>query len=187
MECLHNNHIHRCMCWKCEGHASHEPMQPTNKYLRSSLVHKVSNNMTHLSFSRKIQMHNNMTRLSIIVVLWNRFTHCKMTNDCSTMFLCHDWVTPSRICLLWFILTSPMSSTYLLSRYVWILWAPFLSLVWMLKHDARSGCRVYIGDLTHGRFPWILDFIHGLVMQVLSITIGYVTCSYSIVVNLFSW
>ena len=42
--------------WRCEGPASHVPMQPSNKHLRISYVHKVNNNRstcypcrTHLS------------------------------------------------------------------------------------------------------------------------------------------
>ena len=80
---------------KCEGLASHVPMQPTNRHLRISYVHEVNNSKTQLlSMSHTFmfyQMHINISKCN---------THCKMTNGCSNMFLSHDWVTPSRILLL---------------------------------------------------------------------------------------
>jgi hypothetical protein len=80
---------------KCEGRGSHVPMQPTNKHLRISYVHEVSNNKTHLlSMSHTFMFH----QMHSIISKCN--TRCKMTNGCSNVFLSHDWVTPSRILLL---------------------------------------------------------------------------------------
>jgi hypothetical protein len=42
------------------------------------------------STSKKIQLHCDIS---------NYFTHCKMTKECSNLFLWHEWVPPSRILL----------------------------------------------------------------------------------------
>ena len=160
---------------KCEGHASHVPMQPTNKHLRISYVHEVNNNMTQLlSMSHTFmfhQMHSSISKCN---------THCKMTNVCSNLFLSHDWFTPSRIHLL------VISSSYLHLPHVS---TPPVSTLKVTspcvcmndKRETRFRVRGYIGALTCGKFcptlfiSWVKDtsyisnygyftlFIHNLI------------------------
>jgi hypothetical protein len=93
--CIKCHNPNTPMYCKCEGPASHVPMEPTNKHLSISYVHKVNNNKTQLlSMSHAFMFH----QMHISISKYN--THCKMTNGCSNMFLSHDWVTPSRILLL---------------------------------------------------------------------------------------
>ena len=93
--CIKCHNPNTSLYWKCEGHASHVPMQPTNKHLRISYVHEVNNSRTQLlSMSHTFMfhyIHNSLSKYN---------THCTMTNGCSNMFLSHRWVTPSRILLL---------------------------------------------------------------------------------------
>jgi hypothetical protein len=93
--CIKCHNPNTPMYCKCEGPASHVPMEPTNKHLSISYVHKVNNNKTQLlSMSHAFMFH----QMHISISKYN--THCKMTNGCSNLFLSHDWVTPSRILLL---------------------------------------------------------------------------------------
>ena len=68
-----HNHNPSLYC-ECEGHASPMPMQPNNKYLRISYVHKVNNNKTQLlSMSHTFKLHQMHCSIP------NNNTHCKMT------------------------------------------------------------------------------------------------------------
>ena len=89
---------HHCMCGGCEGHVELLSMQPTKKHLRISHIHQVNNKRTQLSYISRtldiVQMHCSTS---------NNFICCKMTLlqvFKLVFFFYHDWVTPSRILLL---------------------------------------------------------------------------------------
>jgi hypothetical protein len=146
--------------WKCEGPASHVPMQPTNEHLRISYVHEVNNSMTQLlSMSHTFlfhQMHCSISKYN---------THCIMTYGCSNLFLSHYWVTPSRILLLAIspsfphlphISTTPVSTHKATPPYVCM----------NGKEKLPLDLRVYIGVLTCGKFfqtlllPWVRNMCY---------------------------
>ena len=63
--CIECHNHNTSLYWMCEGHASHVPMQPTNKHLRISYEHKVNNSMTQLLFMSHtlnlFQMHQSIS------------------------------------------------------------------------------------------------------------------------------
>ena len=156
--CIKCHNPNTSLYWKCEGHASHVPMQPTNKHLRISYVHEVNNSKTQLlSMSHTFmfhQMHSSISKYN---------TQCKITYGCSNMFLNHDWVTPSRILLLVINLSFPhlphVSTPSVRTKL------PHLTFAWMVKEKLLLGLRVYIGVLTCGKFfqtlflPWDVCYI----------------------------